>query len=98
MQFVLGKVGSEGADGALIALRAGCIEPIPFGQILDPATGKTAIRRVDVRSETYASARAAMTVLEGDELTDPARLRALAEVAGMTESEFVAAYSRAASV
>jgi 6-phosphofructokinase 1 len=98
VQFVLGKVGSEGADGALIALRAGCIEPIPFGQILDPATGKTAIRRVDVRSDTYASARAAMTVLEGDDLTDPARLRALAEVAGMTESEFVAAYSRAASV
>jgi hypothetical protein len=39
-----------------------------------------------------------MTVLEGDDLTDPIRLRALADVAGMTESEFVAAYSRAASV
>lgn len=95
VQYVLGTREGWQPGGALIALRAGLMEPIPFSRILDPATGKTAIRRVDINSDTYQAARATMVMLEPGDLREPEKVSALAKAARMSESEFVAAYARA---
>ncbi len=97
VQYVLGLGRNHKPGGALISLRAGSIEPIPFSEILDPKTGKTAIRRVDVKSDTYLAARDGMTALAPKDLEDEALLKSMAAIAKMTTEEFVQAYSRAAA-
>jgi len=56
---------------ALISIRAGKLAPIPFSKVLNKKTGRTAVRPVDLRSDPYQSARAAMVRLE----PEPARPR-----------------------
>ncbi|NLH99448.1 MAG: 6-phosphofructokinase [Chthonomonadales bacterium] len=95
VQYVLGR-GAWEQGGALISLRAGVLEPIPFGQILDPKTGKTAIRRVDVGSHAYASARAQMMRLEPSDLENAELVAKMAKDAGIEPQKFVEAYRGAA--
>lgn len=98
VQYVLGADPSWERGGALIALKAGRIEPIPFGAILDPVTGKTAIRRVDVQADTYKAARAAMVRLSTEDLENGDTLGRLADVAGLSPAEYRAAYADAAAI
>lgn len=80
--------------GALISLQAGEVVPIPFDNILDPRTNRTAIRRVNVTSDRYRSLRAAMTRLERADFEDAARLEAIAAAAGLSAEEFRGSYAR----
>ena len=98
VQYLLGLRPEWGTGGALMALRAGNVEPIPFTKILDPATGKTAVRRVDVKSDSYLSARAAMIRLQKADLEDTDLLSKLADTAGLSPEEYRTAYAAAANV
>ncbi len=98
VQYVLGQRPAWGTGGALMAIRAGKVEPIPFSRILDPQTGKTAVRRVDVTSDAYLAARAAMIRLEKCDLEDAATATKLAEVAGIPVEEYKRLYAAAAAV
>ncbi len=97
VQYVLGLRRNSKPGGALISLRAGSIEPIPFSEILDARTGKTAIRRVDIKSDTYAAARAGMVLLEAKDLADADLVGRMAAQAKLSPEDFVKAYSRAAA-
>ena len=78
----------EGGNAAMISMQAGQFVPIPFSELLDPATGRTRVRLVDVHSARYAIARRYMIRLRRDDFENPAALGQLAAVAGISADEF----------
>jgi 6-phosphofructokinase 1 len=82
------KFLSGGGSGALISTVGGQLKPIPFAELLDPNTNRTAVRRVNVQSESYEVSRRYMLRLQREDISDPEKLAALAEVAGTTPEEF----------
>ena len=46
-----------GGSGVMVTMQAGQFVPVPFGEMLDPETGRTAVRVVDIHSTRYAIAR-----------------------------------------
>jgi 6-phosphofructokinase 1 len=82
-QFLL-----EGGSAAMVSIQNGRFIPIPFGEILDPATGRTRVRMVDIESESYAIARRYMIRLSQDDLSQPQELVRLATTAGLASDDF----------
>ena len=78
----------SGGNAAMVTLQEGRFVPISFRDMLDPKTGRTRVRRVDVRSPRYAIARRFMTRLRCDDLDDPAELARLAATANLSPEEF----------
>ena len=77
-----------GGSGVMITRQhAGEIVPIPFEEIVDPSSGKTQVRRVNVGSEGYKSARSLQVRIEREDLEDPKTLEALAGVLGLTPDQ-----------
>jgi 6-phosphofructokinase 1 len=77
-----------GGNAMMISMQGGHFVPIPFPQMLDPATGKARIRLVDVLSTRYAIARRYMIRLRRDDFEDPHELAKFAATAGQTLQEF----------
>ena len=77
----------EGGSGAMVLFREGKTSPIPFAELMDPATGKTRVRTVDVDSETYRTARRYMIRLESEDFEEE-NLSRLAHTANMSPEEF----------
>ncbi len=78
----------SGGNGAMISMQGGQFVPIPFNEMLDPATGRTKIRLVDVHSTRYAIARRYMLRLRREDFNDPHELAKFAATAGMNLQEF----------
>jgi 6-phosphofructokinase 1 len=78
----------SGGDAAMVSLRAGHFVPIPFSRMLDPQTGRTRVRMVDIHSTRYAIARRYMIRLRQDDFTDPAAVARFAAVAHLAPDEF----------
>jgi len=78
----------SGGSAAMISLQGGHFVPVPFSQMLDPATGKARIRMVDVHSTRYAIARRYMIRLRRDDFDDPHELAKFAATCGMNLQEF----------
>jgi 6-phosphofructokinase len=85
-------MGSED-PGAMITIREGQMEALPFGSFSDPDTGRVRIREVNVGSHSYRVAREYMIRLEREDLEDEASLAALAEAAGTSPGEFRERYA-----
>ncbi len=62
--------------------------PIPFAELLDPKTGRTKVRLVDIHSTRYAIARRYMIRLRRDDFDDPHELAKFAASAGLSLQEF----------
>lgn len=77
----------NGGSGAMIIYDSGRLTPIPFKDMIDPKTGKTRIRLVDIKSESYAIAKKYMIRLEKEDLEDK-NIKSLAEAGKMTVEEF----------
>jgi 6-phosphofructokinase 1 len=77
-----------GGNAAMISLQAGHFVPIPFSEMIDAETGRTAIRLVDITSTRYAIARRYMIRLRHDDFEDPHELARLATTAGVSDEEF----------
>jgi 6-phosphofructokinase 1 len=60
----------SGGNAAMVSLQGGNFVPIPFAQMLDPETGRTRVRMVDIRSTRYAIARRYMIRLRRDDFED----------------------------
>jgi 6-phosphofructokinase 1 len=73
----------------MVTMQAGQFVPVPFDTMLDPATGKTKVRLVDVDSTRYSIARRYMIRLRRDDFDQPEALASFAEQAGITVDEFV---------
>jgi 6-phosphofructokinase len=70
-----------GWSGALACLQEGRIRCLPFDALIDPRTGKTRVRLVDVEKISYRVAREYMIRLEREDFQDPRRLERLAAAA-----------------
>jgi ATP-dependent phosphofructokinase / diphosphate-dependent phosphofructokinase len=64
----------SGGNAAMVSLQGGNFVPIPFSQMLDPNTGRTKVRMVDIHSTRYAIARRYMIRLRRDDFEDPQTL------------------------
>jgi 6-phosphofructokinase 1 len=80
----------EGGSGAMITIQQGKFKPIKFENMLDPETGRTRIRMVDVDTEYYKIARRYMLRLRRDDFADPAEVRKYAAVTHITPEQFKA--------
>ncbi len=77
-----------GGSGAMVSMQAGQFVPMPFDTMLDPETGKTKVRLVDVDSTRYAIARRYMIRLRRDDFEHPETVASFAEIAGISADEF----------
>jgi len=82
-KFLLG-----GGDAAMISMQGGRFVPVPFAELIDPATGRAKVRLVDVNTARYAIARRYMLRLRRDDFETDSRLQPLAAVAGLSVDAF----------
>lgn len=78
----------DGGTNALITIQNNQIVPIPFDQIIDPATKKTRIRMVNTQSIQYRIARQYMIRLEKKDFNPGIEFERLAVAAKMPPEEF----------
>jgi 6-phosphofructokinase 1 len=78
----------ENGTDAMISMQGGHFVPIPFAQMIDPATGRTRVRLADVTSTGYAIARRYMIRLRRDDLDDPRKLARLAGTVKLSPEAF----------
>jgi 6-phosphofructokinase 1 len=83
------KFLQQGGSGAMVCMQGGRITPIYFPDILDPVTGRTKIRYVDIKTESYEVARSYMIRLERHDFEDPEQLNKLTKYARLTKDEFI---------
>jgi 6-phosphofructokinase 1 len=76
-----------GHSSVLITRQAGRIVPVPFSEIVDPETGRSRVRGVDVQSDAYANALALQERVFPEDLEDPTRLAAIAAAARLAPDE-----------
>ena len=82
VEFLLGNVpGAKKLSGALVCLVDGKLQYLDFAHLLDPKTGKSRVRLVDVKKPSYKIAREYMIRLEKEDLEDSAKLGLLAQAA-----------------
>jgi 6-phosphofructokinase 1 len=74
--------------GAMITIQEEQMVPLPFGSFTDPETGRPQVREVNVTSGMYRVASEYMIRLEEEDLDDSEKLKAIAEVAGMSPEAF----------
>src|SRR5579859_4441265 len=82
----------DGGSNAMVTLVDGRFAPIPFSEMLDPATGRTRVRVVDTSSEQYQIARRYMVRLRHEDLENPQSLARLASVVSQTPEQFRAEF------
>jgi len=77
----------EGQSSALITRQEGRIVPIPFVEIIDPATNRSRVRGVDTGSDTYRVALALQDRVTTSDLESPEIAAALAKAANLSPDE-----------
>ena len=78
----------SGGNAAMISMQGGQFVPIPFGQLLDPETGRARVRLVDMHSTRYAIARRYMIRLRRDDFEDAHELAKIAATAHVSLEKF----------
>ena len=81
----------RGGTGAMIVWYEGNIRAVPFVEMIDSATGRMKIRKVDIHTETYEVARKYMIRLEKEDF-EGERLESIAKVANMGTEDFKARF------
>lgn len=82
-QFLL-----DGGTAAMVSIQNGQFVPIPFKEMLDPASGKAKVRMVDVTAQSYQIARQYMIRLSGEDFKDPVTLGRYAALVGLSPEAF----------
>lgn len=82
-QFIL-----DGGNAAMVSIQEGHFVPLYFKNMLNPETGRTRVRMVDVGSEYYSIARRYMLRLNRSDFDDPRELAKFAAVCGVSLDEF----------
>lgn len=82
----------EGGTNAIITLQRNEIVPIPYHEMINPITGRTDVRMVNIKSFRYRSAYNFMTRLKPEHADDDELLARLAGLTNLTQDEFVARY------
>ena len=76
----------------MITIQDGLFKPLLFSEMMDPRTGKTRVRMVDINSERYKIARRYMIRLRRDDFEDPHELAKFAATAGISIDQFRAEF------
>lgn len=82
----------EGGSSCMITRQDGKIVAMPFSEMMDPKTGRTRVRLVDVHSESYAVARQYMIRLGPTDVADPLWLQTLADAGKTTAADLRARF------
>ena len=82
-QFILG-----GGNSAMVSIQNGHFVPMYFKDMLDPVTGRTRVRMVDVSSENFYIARKYMLRLNQSDFDDPYELAKFAATCNISIDEF----------
>lgn len=78
----------SGGTNAIITLQRGKIVPIPYHEMINPETGRTEVRMVDIDSFRYRSAYDFMTRLKPEHAQDDILFEKLAALTNLTCIEF----------
>jgi 6-phosphofructokinase 1 len=78
----------SGGRAVMVSMQGGEFMPMPFGQLLDAATGRTRIRYVNIHSTRYAIARRYMIRLRRDDFENPHEIARFAAVAHLSLEAF----------
>jgi len=84
----------DGGHSVMVSIQGGKFVPVPFTEMLDPATGRTKVRLVDIRCTRYAIARRYMIRLRRDDFEDDATIARFAATVGMSPNKFRAEFER----
>jgi ATP-dependent phosphofructokinase / diphosphate-dependent phosphofructokinase len=82
-QFLL-----DGGTAAMVSIQHGRFTPIPFNQMVDPASGRARVRMVDITAQSYQIARQYMIRLSVEDIKDPVAAGRYAAVAGLSPEAF----------
>ena len=74
---------------AMVSLVGGKIKPLYFDNLIDPETGRSEVRLVNIYTESYEVARKYMIRLEEDDFADDGKIEKLARAANISKEEFV---------
>jgi ATP-dependent phosphofructokinase / diphosphate-dependent phosphofructokinase len=86
-EFLMG-----GGSHATITIQQGQVVPIPFDTMMDPQTGRTEVRMVDVDSAQYHSATKLMVRLGAENADDDLLISRMAGLTNLTPDQFVARF------
>ena len=78
----------EGGSGAMVTIQRGVFRPVPFEDMLDPKTGRTRVRMVDINTEQYKIARRYMLRLRRDDFEDNQEIARCSEITRLSPDEF----------
>jgi 6-phosphofructokinase len=78
----------SGGGSVMVSMQGGQFVPIPFDKLIDPETGRTRVRAVDVKSTRYAIARRYMLRLSPQDFEDRQDVARLASIAHVSVEEF----------
>jgi len=78
----------DGGTAAMVSIQDGRFKPIPFKQMLDPATGRAKVRMVDIGSQSYQIACQYMIRLTEEDFNDAAALGRCAMLTGLSPEAF----------
>jgi 6-phosphofructokinase 1 len=90
--YCAAKVLVSGGHSLMVSMQGGRFVPVPFDKMIDPATGRTKVRLVDIHSERYAIARRYMIRLRRDDFEHPEALAKFAKTCGKTVEAFKAEF------
>ena len=88
----------EGGSNAIITVQKGQIVPIPYDQMIDPETGRTGVRMVNINSYHYQSSYKFMARLKSEHAHNEALFERLAALTDLTCAEFKERYGYLAGV
>ena len=83
----------EGGTAAMVSIQNGRFTPIPFKQMVDPSTGRTKVRMVDIDSQSYQIARQYMIRLTKDDLSNLDLAGRYAALSGLSAGAFKERFS-----
>lgn len=92
----IGQAAAEflisGGSHATVTIQQGRVVPIPFEDMMDPETGRTEVRIVDVDSNSYKSAYRLMVRLKEENADDDVLISKMASLTNLTPDELMARY------
>lgn len=90
--FLAAEYLLQGGSGAMVTLQEGHFHPVPLLSMLNPETGRTRVRQVDIDSAHYRIARRYMVRLNHEDFDDATILGQLAQTASLTPEDFRAQF------
>jgi len=93
---MIGQAAAEfligGGRHATVTIQQGSVVPIPFTDSMDPVTGRTEVRIVDVDSSQYMSAYKLMVRLKDENADDDVLISKMAALTNLTPEELMARF------